>query len=71
MISGSSSPVFYEETAKLLCNHPELLRQFDIFERRVLVWMMKQGRLTSGLVQRIFAMAPGQKQFEPLFFQLL
>lgn len=71
MLSGSCSPVFYEETAKLLCNHPELLRQFDLFERRVLVWMMKQGRLTSGLVQRIFAMAQSQKQFEPLFFQLL
>lgn len=71
MMTGNRSPVFYEEIARLLHNHPELLYQFEGFERRVLMWLMKRGRLTNGIVTRLFAMAQGQKNFDTVFFQLL
>lgn len=71
MMTGSASPVFYDEAARILENHPELLFQFDDFERRLLFWMMKHGRLTAQIGNRLFTLMQSVKTFDAVYFQLL
>ena len=71
MLKGNISPIFYDEAACLLENHPELLRVVNVFERRLLAWMMKHNRLTSRLIDRLVPMAQLQKTFDPVYFRVL
>lgn len=71
MMTGNASPIFYDEAARLLENHPDLLFQFEPFERRLLFWMMKHGRLTANIGNRLFALMQSQKDFDAVYFQLL
>lgn len=71
MLTGNASPIFFDEAARLLENHPDLLFQFEPFERRLLFWMMKNGRLTASIGNRLFALMQSQKGFDTVYFQLL
>ena len=71
MMTGNASPIFYDEAARLLDNHPELLFKFETFERRLLFWMLKNGRLTANIGNRLFTLAQSQKTFDAVYFQLL
>ena len=71
MTGGSISPIFYDEAACLLENHPDLLSRFDVFERRLLVWMLKQNRLSAGILASVQALAQTQKTFDAVYFRIL
>lgn len=71
MLKGNISPIFYEEAACLLENHPEMLHEVDMFERRLLIWMMKHNRLSPRIINRLVPMAQLQKTFDPIYFRVL
>lgn len=71
MLKGNISPIFYEEATCLLENHPEMLHEVEVFERRLLIWMMKHNRLSPRIIDRLVPMAQLQKTFDPVYFRVL
>lgn len=70
MVDGVHSPYFYVEVSDLFNKDPLLIRSFDNFNVRVLLWMVRHQTVKGNLALRISTLLHEEKRFDIRIFHI-
>ncbi len=68
---GCASPVMYLEAAIIFRKNPYILRRLDLFEKKILLYMLKQKMMTDELASHVGNLAVQNEAFESKLLRIL